>query len=146
MRIALLSILLIFTILPGFAQVNDKAQSLISLHKQKFGWFIEKKTDSLKLLLDDNVIYIHSAGLMEGKTEVIESIQSGKVVYQKIDVEEAKARFYGETGIITGVARFVGINNGKPFDLSITYTEVYFRVKKQWKLVSRHASTPPVEP
>jgi hypothetical protein len=124
---------------PAFCQVDVKAQSLISLHKKKFDWLINKKTDSLSLLLDEKVMYIHSNGVVESKAEVLDHLKSGLVSYKNVQVDEAKARFYGDTGIITGRGTFEGKWGDNTFSLSLSYTEVYVKIKKQWMLVSRAA-------
>ncbi len=123
-----------------YAQVDSKAQSLISLHKKKFDWLVGKKTDSLKSILDDQLMYIHSNGVVERKGEVISHLLDGTVTYKKVEVEEATARLYGDTGIITGKGTFEGAWGDRAFSLKLYYTEVYVKMKKKWMLVSRAAT------
>lgn len=123
-----------------YAQVDSKAQSLISLHKKKFDWLVTKKTDSLKVLLDDRLMYIHSNGVVEKKDEVITHLLDGTVTYKNVEVEEATARIYGDTGIITGKGTFEGAWGDRAFSLKLYYTEVYVKIKKKWMLVSRAAT------
>lgn len=121
------------------AQVNDKAQELIALHKKKFNWLIARNYDSLNNLLDEKVLYVHSNGLTETKSDVIANLKNRVISYDQANVEEARARLFGDTGIVTGRGTFKGNGSGTAFDLTLVYTEVYVRTKKQWKLVSRHA-------
>jgi hypothetical protein len=124
---------------PAFAQVDTKAQSLITLHKKKFDWLINKKTDSLIRIIDEKVMYIHSNGVVETKAEMIDHLKTGVITYKKIQVDEAKARLYGDTGIVTGKGTFEGKWGENSFAINLSYTEVYVKIKKQWMLVSRAA-------
>jgi hypothetical protein len=123
---------------PMVAQKNPE-QALLNLHQRKFNWLANKQYDSLTLLLDDRVQYIHSNGWMETKQQVIDDLKGGKLNYQKVEVKEAVARIYKDAGVVTGKGTFSVLMDGKPLEISLFYTEVYVLERKQWKLVSRHA-------
>ena len=125
-----------------FAQTKTE-QSLLNLSKKKFQWLIEKQYDSLDLLLDDKLEYVHSNGWVQSKAEVIADSKSGSMVYQNVDVKEAHARAYNnETVIVTGTGTFSGIH-GQPFTIPLHYTEVYIKSGNRWKLASRHSNRMP---
>ena len=93
-----------------FAQTKTE-QSVLNLSKKKFQWLIEKQYDSLDLLLDDKLEYVHSNGWVQSKAEVIADSKSGSMVYQNVDVKEAHARAYNnETVIVTGTGTCSGIH------------------------------------
>lgn len=114
-----------------------------NLSKQKFVWLIEKQRDSLDLLLDDRLMYIHSNGWTQSKVEVFDDMQSGKLVYKQVDIDVTQVRLYGNTAIVTGTGRFQGSREDKEFDLPLSYTEVYVKQGKRWLLVSRHSNRLP---
>jgi hypothetical protein len=120
------------------AQTTEE-KKLLQLHQRKFTWLANQQYDSLTILLDDRVQYIHSSGWVETKSEVLADLKSGKLNYQKVVVNEATARIYKDAGIVTGKGVFSVIMDGKPLEISLFYTEVYVLQKKQWRLVSRHA-------
>lgn len=131
-------------------QISDSvlAQSkteryILNLSKQKFVWLIEKQRDSLDLLLDDRLMYIHSNGWTQSKVEVFDDMQSGKLVYKQLDIDATQVRLYGNTAIVTGTGRFQGSREDKEFDLPLSYTEVYVKQGKRWLLVSRHSNRLP---
>lgn len=134
-------ITLLLLVVATLANAQSKEEkALLQLHMQKFNWLVNKQHDSLSQILDDRLVYIHSSGMTENKTEMLNNMKSGKLSYAKTDVKEAQARVYGDAGIVTGKGTFTGVNDGKPFDIQLYYTEVYVKVKKNWKLASRHAS------
>ncbi len=127
----------------SFAQPGNLERQILDLSKRKFDWMVNKNTDSLKAILDEQVKYIHSNGWTQSKQEVIDDCISGKLVYQKIEVIEAAVRLYNATAIVTGKGKFSGAVNQTPFVLDLTYTEVYIKKDNHWLLVSRHSNKMP---
>jgi predicted RNA-binding protein with PUA domain len=136
-------------LLIGFAMgasclAQSKVEQVVSaLSKKKFEWMVNKKYDSLQLILDDQLKYIHSNGWVQSRTEVIEDGKSGKLVYEKIEVTESAVRLYDNTAIVTGKGKFSGIGNHNSFAMELMYTEVYIKNKNRWLLASRHANKMP---
>jgi hypothetical protein len=122
-----------------FAQAEKESQLLIDLHKKKFSWLVDKNYDSLQVLLDEKLLYIHSNGLTETKADVFSNLKSEVISYTRSDVTEAQVRFFGNSAVITGKGAFAGKARGTPFELNLVYTEVYSKVNNKWRLVSRHA-------
>ncbi|MBX2969701.1 MAG: nuclear transport factor 2 family protein [Cyclobacteriaceae bacterium] len=116
---------------------------VLSLSKRKFDWLIQKQRDSLELLLDDRLMYIHSNGWSQSKKEVFDDMQSGKLIYKQIELKETQVRLYQNTAVVTGTGRFMGSREGNEFDLPLSYTEVYVKKGNRWLLVSRHANRLP---
>jgi len=137
----LLSILFVLTCFAtyGYAQSKEE-QEILKLSRKKFEWLITLQSDSIIVLLDDRIQYIHSNGWSQSKKEVLDDMHSGKLVYTQIDIKDDHVRVYGNTAIVTGKGWFAGVNNGKDFELDLVYTEVYIQTNKKWVLVSRHAN------
>lgn len=134
-------LLVIAILVSGSVFAQSKAeQDVLNLSKRKFVWLIEKQCDSLDLLLDERLMYIHSNGWSQSKKEVFDDMQSGKLIYKQIDVEATQVRLYGNTAIVTGTGRFQGSREDKEFDLPLSYTEVYVKQGKRWLLATRHAN------
>lgn len=131
---------LLLTTLQAFSQ-NPEADKVNQLHNRKFVWMITKNYDSLHWVLDEHAKYIHSNGWIQSKTDVIEDLKSGKLNYTAVAVEESTvALFNNQSAVVTGKGNFKGLMpDQSQFNINLLYTEVYVKVKKQWKLVSRHA-------
>ncbi len=136
----ILLVVFVFNSIISFSQLKE-ADAVNQLHKKKFGWMINKKYDSLDLVLDPQIKFIHSNGWIQSKTEMINDLKSGKLNYTNIDVRESSARLFNQTVVITGKGTFKGLMPDKSeFDINLLYTEVYVKTKKQWRLVSRQAT------
>lgn len=125
------------------SQAQPAEQAVLNLSKQKFGWMIRMKYDSLEAALDDRLMFVHSNGWTENKQELIQDIKSGKLRYTNIEVLEAAVRMYSSTAIVTGKGKFQVTLDGNKLELNLSYTEVYIQKKEKWLLASRHANRLP---
>jgi hypothetical protein len=131
---------LLFILLQGHTQTQSpEADKVNKLHLKKFEWFTKKNYDSVEWILDKTLRYTHSNGWVQTKQEVINDLKAGKPVYNSIQVEQSSVAFYENgTAIVNGKGTFAGLMaDGAAFNLKLAYTEVYIRVKKEWKLVNR---------
>jgi hypothetical protein len=115
-------------------------QAILDLSKKKFQWMITMKYDSLEPVLDDRMIFIHSNGWSERKTEFIEDIKSGKLRYTAINVLEASVRLYPGSAVVIGRGKFNVKLDGKDLEFDLKYTEFYVQENGKWLLASRHAN------
>jgi Domain of unknown function (DUF4440) len=141
MRVLFTVCALCMTMFSASAQTASE-KTVLDLSNKKFDWLINKQYDSLAIVLDDKLQYIHSNGWIQTKDEVIGDIKSKKLTYQKIEIKESKARLYAGTVIITGTGKFEGTGES-PFAIDLCYTEVYVKSGNHWKLASRHANKMP---
>ncbi len=135
------AIILLLGCVGTYAQSAE--HTVLNLSKQKFGWMIRMKYDSLEAVLDDRLMFVHSNGWAETKQEFIQDIKSGKLLYANIQISESSARVYPATAIVTGKGKFTVLLDGNPLELNLFYTEVYILKNKNWLLASRHANRLP---
>lgn len=136
----ILSIIFVLLSIVSFSQTKE-ADFVNQLHKKKFSWMINKKYDSIDLILDPQIKFIHSNGWIQSKVEIIDDLKSGKLNYTNITIQESTAQLYNNTVVVTGKGTFKGLMPDKSeFNISLLYTEVYVKTKKQWRLVSRQAT------
>jgi hypothetical protein len=137
-KISLIAIL--FISINSFGQ-SKEAEEVNQLHKKKFTWLINKNYDSLNWLMDEQLSYIHSNGWIQTKQEVVDDLKSGKSDYSSVVVEESTVSLYDKCAIAKGKGIYKGFMPDKSeFNVHLLYTEVYVKVKKQWKLVLRQAT------
>lgn len=139
-RIFLLLALMAAGFVNASAQNAPAEKFVKAFSEKKNRWLISRNYDSLNLLLDQRCIYVHSNGWSQSAAEVIKDLQSKKMVYSNITITESQARQYESMVIVTGKGRFQGSVSSKPFDMNLSFTEVYVKRKDSWKLVSRHSS------
>jgi ketosteroid isomerase-like protein len=114
---------------------NAKTDVVLSIEKTRLDAMVQRDTNKLQQLLADDLLYIHSNALKEDKKEHIRSIASGKIVYQRMEREDATVRKYGKTAVVSGAIKVKGLFSGNPFDLKMLYTAIYRKNKSGWQLV-----------
>ncbi len=139
------SALLCFLLFTGFAVIAQTKEEteIMSLSRKKFRWMVEANLDSLDVILDERLSYIHSNGWVQSKKEFLEDFTNGKLTYHSIDVKEVSARVYKRSAVVTGKAVAETTLSGNRSTVSLMFTEVYVVQKGGWRLVSRHASRLP---
>ncbi len=130
--------LLLFSI--GAMAQNTPQQTIADLSLRKFDWLINKQTDSLQMLLHDELLYVHSNGLVETKDEMLQNNQSGALTYISVETDSLRVRLIDSTALVTGEGLFIGIINKTAFEVRLYFTEVYVLQNDAWKLLSRHAN------
>lgn len=147
--LALVGLIVIFhscgvhTSIKNLEDNKETQNKILKIHLDKFRWMAEKNMDSLSLLLDENVQYIHSNGWIESKAEVLNNIESDYLTYHKVDVLQATVRQFNSLFIVTGQGLFNVSLNSKPIQIPLLYTEVYSVGPDKISLVQRHACKKP---
>lgn len=138
MRIFFIALALMINIgLNASAEVNEVISHLSRL---KFDWLIEKQADSLQRYLDDNLLYIHSNGVVESKDDVIQNVLEGTIVYYEAELTDILVRSEQNTAILTAQCHIHAAMNENTLKTTLFITEVYVFKDEVWKLISRHAS------
>ncbi len=98
----------------------------------------QKDTASLKNLLADDLVYIHSNGLTETKQAHLAAISTGEIVYQAMTREpNVQVRLYSKTAITNGFVQVkVILKGGAPLEIRLRYSAVYRKQKGSWRLVN----------
>lgn len=115
---------------------SPAAEKLLQSEQKRFNAMMAKDTATISALLADDLVYVHSNALRETKKEHLNTISSGKIVYQQMVRENATVKIYGKTGISSGLVKVKGLINGNPFDIPMLYTAVYHKHKGVWQLTN----------
>lgn len=127
----------------GVQAQSTQARQVLDMESRRFSAMIQADTNALKLMLSDDLMYIHSNALRESKAAHLKAIGSRKLIYEKLDRKEAQVRFYGKTALVNGVVNAKGVLNGNPFDIMLVYTAVYRRKHGSWQLLNWQSTKMP---
>jgi hypothetical protein len=137
-----LLVLFLLISLPFFSQTKkDKiAHHIIALHQKKFDFMISKQFDSLSLILDADLKYIHSNGWVESKEDLLANLKSDKLVYKQVLVSETKVTLTNHVAIVSGKGLFSVILENVKIEIPLMYSEIYVKKRGKWLLLHRHAN------
>ena len=125
------NLFLLLFLLPALAQTQNP---IADAEQRRFEAMIHRDTNSLKTLLADDLMYIHSNAYLENKAQHLEAVGTGSIQYQSIERVSVQTRQYGKLAINNGVAHVKGVFKTTPFDVQFRYTAVYRKKKKIWQL------------
>ncbi|MBS0559162.1 MAG: nuclear transport factor 2 family protein [Proteobacteria bacterium] len=120
--------------------MTDLAASIAALDAERMKATVAKDGAALRRMLGDELIYTHSSARLDTKDSLIGNMESGAVVYTKLEPSEVKAQVFGETGIVTGVAQIGVTSNGVPMNFAVRFTDVWVRRNGEWQMVNWHST------
>jgi ketosteroid isomerase-like protein len=92
---------------------------------------------ALGKLLADDLTYVHSAGQLQNKAEVIQSIVSGKTIIERMDYSDTSVRFYGKTALVRGR---VDLYHSSTNIVHMNVLHVWAKGPQGWQMVARQAT------
>lgn len=115
------------------------AKEVEALERQRFAAQVSKDYAFLEKAFADDLVYTHSSGKQQGKTDYLQSIRDGKSVYDKIDVENINVRAYngGMTAVVNGQITIYQPNkpDGSPNVAHLKYVTVQIKNPQGWQVV-----------
>jgi len=110
-------------------------QEIITLSKDKWQWMSDKDVDKLKQLFHEKAVFVHMGGSW-GTTPELNTIKNGGIWYKKADIHEVSVNIIDNTAILLNRIDLLAIVGGNEVTNPFEVTEVYVKVKGQWKLGS----------
>ena len=95
-----------------------------------------RDTATLRKLLDPDLCYIHSNGLVENKDEHLANIGGGAIVYAGMEPSGITVVRKGRTAVLRGQVMVHGQYRGTEFSLLLRYLDVYVRRRGKWRLLA----------
>jgi len=120
-------------------------QEVINLSKDKWQWMADKKVDTLNNLFHEKAMFVHMGGSW-GKQQELNIIKSGGIWYKKADIHDVTVNIIDNTAILLNRITLLAEVGGNEVTNPFMVTEVYIKLKGQWKLGSlsfSHLLTPP---
>ena len=121
----------------------DQGSDVLDTQQRRFLAMVEADRDALEAILADDLVYIHTTGVVDSKSSLIESIVSGAVDYTRLVPAETTLRLVGNVALVTGTADLGVLAGGTTHAARIRFTEVYVATVDGWRLVSWQSTRVP---
>jgi len=120
---------------------HDKAQAIevaIShLEDERFAAMQSCDVARLDELLDDQLTYIHSSGVTDGKTAYLASLRTGELRYESFERSDTRMDVLGtDVVLILGRIQIQLTLGGARKNLDNLYIDVWAKREEQWRMVS----------
>jgi hypothetical protein len=66
--------------------------------------------------------------------------ETGVHTIRRLEIDDVRARVFGEAAVVTGRTHGVGEFEGVPYDVVIRFTDTFVRRDGRWQAVASHAS------
>jgi ketosteroid isomerase-like protein len=95
-------------------------------------------------ILDERFVLVVGSGKTYTRAELLESAKSRAIRYERQDEEPGTqiVRVFGDTAIVTALLWIKGVNEGKPFERRLWFSDTYVRTPDGWRYAFGQASLP----
>jgi hypothetical protein len=115
------------------------------LEAARWDFMLRAKAEPLAELLSDDLKYVHSSGILDGKQEYLDTIRLGTVIYRSAESRIESVIPVGQDGmIINGVLKMEASIRGFPRSLNSRFVVVWRREAGAWKLVAHQTTLLPI--
>jgi ketosteroid isomerase-like protein len=116
------------------------------IRKAEMSWVAAVQKNDLSALgqiLANDLVYTHSTGIVESKSEYLSKLKSGAQKYASIEHSDLKIQDYGNAGVLTATVRMTGATKGVPFDNKLRVIHVWVKQGGNWKLAAHQTTRLP---
>jgi uncharacterized protein (DUF1015 family) len=134
MKATIIGLLLIISITQFTLAQSETEQEIINLSKQKWQWMADKNVDELTTLFHEESKFVHMSGSWK-KAKELEIIESGSIWYKNTIVHDTDVEIVDKTAVVWNRITLEAHVRGNDVSNEFTATEVYVKVKGNWKLL-----------
>lgn len=87
---------------------------------------------------------INAKGKLSSKPQMMQNLRQAKTKVLSVELENMKVRIYGDTAVLTGDYRDVGVREGVQQTTHALFMRVFVRKQGRWEAVA-YQQTPVVE-
>jgi len=86
-------------------------------------------------ILPDDFVLVVSSGKTIPKAELLDEARRGRRVYEHQEDTDQTVRVWGDTAVVTARLWEKGVENGKPFEYWLWFSDIYRRTPTGWRYV-----------
>lgn len=122
---------------------TDSDQKAVSALDTKYQAAV-KNNDATTMdgILADDFVVVTGTGKIYSKTDLLNMARTNRVHYERQDESEQTVRVWGDTAVVTAKLWGKGLDQGRPFDWHVWFSDTYVRTPSGWRYVHGQASLP----
>jgi len=110
-------------------------EELLKLEREFTEAIVANDPEAIERFVADDWIIINSDGGIIDKERFLGVIKSGALTHEMMESDDIRVRIYGESAVVTGLARSQGKFMGQDFSTRERATDVFVRHDGQWRCV-----------
>jgi ketosteroid isomerase-like protein len=126
------------------ASSEDDARTVAALDTKYQSAVKDNDATTMDQILADDFILVTGRGHVYNKAELIEQARKKEVIYehQEEEIGSQKVRIWGDTAVVTALLWVKAVQEGKPVDYKLWFSDTYVRTPTGWRYVFGQASLP----
>jgi ketosteroid isomerase-like protein len=92
-------------------------------------------------ILSDDFVLVTGKGQVITKADLLDEARAGRIVYERQEDRSRTVRVWGDTAMVTALLWAKGTEEGRPFDYTLWFSDLYLRTPTGWRYVFAQAST-----
>jgi ketosteroid isomerase-like protein len=123
--------------------MTENGRKIIDLDRQRMTAMAQMDVAKVKAFLSDDLIWTHATARVDTKQSLIKDMESGEVVYSRMEPSDVKAQDFGNVVVVTGTARIDVTWRQKLYPISVRITDVWANNDGVWQMVALHSTLIP---
>lgn len=134
----------LLTLVPLVATANsaDDATKVAALDTEYQAAVKNNDAATMDRILADDFVVVIGSGKIYTKADLLQMARTRRVQYEHQEDSDQTVRVWGDTAVVTAKIWLKGIDEGKPFDWHLWFSDTYVRTPAGWRYVHGQASLP----
>jgi len=124
------------------ALAGDDEIVLAALDKEYQAAVLNGDLATIDRILADDFVLVTGKGRVYTKLDLLEEAIAGKLTYERQEDSNQTVRIWGDTAVVTALLWARGVDNGKPFEYRLWFSDTYVRTLSGWRYVFAQSSLP----
>ena len=137
-----LGLLVAITVSGTNASADDAAKIVAALDTQYQAAVFKNDAATMDRILADDFVLVTGSGKIYSKADLLNETRKENVIYEHQEDTAQTVRVWGDTAVVTAKLWEKGIDNGKPFDYTVWFSDTYVRTSTGWRYVFGQSSCP----
>lgn len=139
---ALVSSLAMFLSVAANASTESDQKTVSALDTRYQAAVKNNDATTMDRILADDFVVVTGTGKIYSKSDLLNMARTNRVHYERQDESEQTVRVWGDTAVVTAKLWGKGLDQGKPFDWHVWFSDTYVRTPSGWRYVHGQASLP----
>ena len=126
------------------ASPEEDAKTVAALDTKYQAAVKANDAQTMDQILADDFVLVTGRSKVYNKADLIGSARKKEVTYERQDEElgTQKVRVWGDTAVVTALLWIKSVQEGKPADYKLWFSDTYVRTPTGWRYVFGQASLP----
>ena len=132
------------TVSPVATATTDDAKIVAALDTQYQAAVKANDAVTMDRILADDFVLVTGRGRASTKADLMKAAREKRAIYEHQEEQEGtqRVRVWGETAVVTALLSIKGMEEGKPLDYQLWFSDTYIRTPAGWRYAFGQASLP----